>query len=143
MSALTIAQDPAGPTGDLGDLVGTKMRDKGIERAGNGGHGAQLLDKIVAGPLRSGGMNRIAGRIRHRLGAGLPGRILEYLHLPGRKGGLHIVNHELARAELDIEMGALLCRQAGQMPVEHGLGGGHQLHHRLSAACHIGLDRFD
>jgi hypothetical protein len=92
---------------DLGDIVMAEMIEQPVERGGNRRQRAKLLDEIDA--RREPADYRPDCLLvvhRHRaLGTGVVG---EDAHLPGRKGAFEIVDDIFARAQVDIEFGALI-----------------------------------
>ena len=127
LPAAAVDDQPAGPSGYLGNRIGTKFADQLVERCWDCRHRTQALNEVVASLKRGLGVDRIAVLVDHQFRARFAVGPLEHAHHPGREGGFQIVDHIFPRAELEIEMGALVCRKAGQAPVQHCLGGGDQL----------------
>jgi hypothetical protein len=64
-----IGHDAPRAPGDLGDAIGSEMRDQGVQRGGNRGKRAQILDQCVTSSDRLPAQHRITVGVGHRFGA--------------------------------------------------------------------------
>ena len=127
----------------LGDHLGAEPGDDGIEHGRDRRQRAKLLDQIVALGFGFGVGDRVAALVEQRSRAHLAGVIAEEGHLLDRECPRQIVDHGLARGEIDVEVGALVGRQFAQAAVEDRLGGADQLQHDRLIGRQMLFDRRD
>ncbi|CAB4910383.1 unannotated protein [freshwater metagenome] len=119
------------------------MPDDVIEGRADDRQRADLLHQVVAHLQSLLAQHGTAFLVAHGLRAGLAPIVDEGLHLADREGRHEVVHQELARGELDVEVGALLGTQAGKGAVEHRLRGRDELHHHAVTAGKVLGDRGD
>ena len=108
------------------------MCDDGIERRFDRRKPADVFDQRVARRFGVGIVDRVACGIFHRPRMRLAGVVGEGFHLAHRKGARQIVDNRFARAQVDIEFGALFSRHGTETSVEHRFGSRDELeHHRF------------
>ena len=103
------------------------MIDDRVKRSGDRRKRAKLLDQPIARLQRARTKHRIPGIVSHGLGPQGAVFIAEDLHQPDRETLGKVIDHILARRQIDLERLAFVGRQVGQPPVKHGLGGRNQL----------------
>ena len=108
-------------------MVGTEPLDDRIERGGDRRERAELFDHRVARRHGAAAQHRVAVLVDHRFGTRIAVLVDEDRHQPDREALGEVIDHIFARAEIDLEMLALLVGKIGKTPVEHGLGGRDQL----------------
>ena len=135
--------EPLGASRHLGDHLSAEPGDDGIEHGRDRRQRAKLFDQIVALGFSFRVGDRMAALVEQRSRAHFAGIVAEERHLLDRECPGQIVDHGLARGEIDVEVGALVGRQFAQAAVEDRLGGADQLQHDRLIGRQMLFDRRD
>ena len=121
-----LAHDPPRPAGDLGDQVGAETLHDLVERALHGGQRGQPLDQSVAALDGIPALHGLAIAVDRSRGE-IALAVREGLEELGREAMRQVVEHILARRDVDLDIAPVLGRDVGQPAFHQGLAGGDDL----------------
>ncbi len=140
--AVTVAHDSTRPARHLGDHVRAEALHDLVERTLDRRKGGKPLDQAVTALDGVSALHRLAIAIDRPRGE-IAVAIGEGLEELSRKAVRQVVEHILARRNIDLDVAPLLGGNVGQPAFHQGLAGRHDLNDRGMAGLKVALDRAD
>ena len=140
LAAIWPDNQPPGPAGDFGNLIGAEPFDDGIERGCDRWQCAQVFDHAVARRNGRAAQHGLTQFIAHWLGPWIAVLVSEDRHQTDWKAFGEILDHIFARRQVDFQGLAFFGREVGKSAVEHRLGRRDELDHDGMAAAKCRFD---